>query len=524
MVRGERGAYRSLSELREQYPWLTEEAIRKALGRAEKALNGWFVVDRENPNAERDKLHYWISPKLIKKYRFAEERKGLLQLQVDDVMKYGVIEAVLISNLDFVTEATHNSNPLVDDEGRIYRELSPTKLTKVQKDLDGVMKSILPCKRNKLTEALAHLVAEDVMAEHPERRGFYRLKSASERVSKVAGDDSKVASRVSKVASDDSKVAGQTVVMPCKQSDNKHLQQFCETPDTNTCSNADTNSDTKCLFPPTATLRSSVGGIPSNASDGAKKLMSLLADGLAAIRHKPKHHRQIIHDKDEVGHGTIFCQPDKDIEICQQGFHEISPYDVVAIDVSTGKAYNRNAEIDNAIADIKVLLAQKQFGYKKKDIDELRQWFVQIPSLEYEHISTLVDFLQPQTHGLYIAPIKPHKSGHDGFYFARRIKTLGALLRYRRQLIQEFHVHETEQDLNIDVFGRDDNGRPNFSYAELPEPYFSLAYAGDTTHPVAWAPLDNEDIEYRPVFYAEHVGMPGREVVEHECNPVPTDQ
>jgi hypothetical protein len=71
MVNGQRGSYRSLSELSKEYPWMCEERIRKALIRLEKRLGKtWFIVDRKNSGAERKKLHFWISAALIKKFKF----------------------------------------------------------------------------------------------------------------------------------------------------------------------------------------------------------------------------------------------------------------------------------------------------------------------------------------------------------------------------------------------------------------------------------------------------------------------
>src|SRR4051812_14548278 len=67
VVNGKRGCYRSLSELQSEYPWLSDEGIRLAIERAEEALKGHFVVVRDHPKAERGKLHFWISPSLIKK-------------------------------------------------------------------------------------------------------------------------------------------------------------------------------------------------------------------------------------------------------------------------------------------------------------------------------------------------------------------------------------------------------------------------------------------------------------------------
>ena len=266
MVNGERGCYRSLSELQKDYPWLTEEAIRKGLNRAEKALKDGFVIDRSNPDAERGKLHFWISPNIIKRYGFnASGKKGYLAVTVQDVIDYGMVEAVLIRNLEHITAPKRNSVPVKDDQGRIYRELSPNTLTK-------------PRAIGMASKAHPSLVPQDgngsVAPSHRGRglhrthkkKGFYCLKGDEETVTKVADVVTKVASGVSKVASAVTKVARQDEVVSCKVADNKDLCSVSETSITNTGPNPYSNTTRKCLFTETAPLRGSVPVLGGNIS------------------------------------------------------------------------------------------------------------------------------------------------------------------------------------------------------------------------------------------------------------------
>jgi len=516
MVNGQRGSYRSLSDLREEFPWLTEEGIRKAVWRAEKALKGAFIVDDENPEAERSKLHYWISPKLIEKYRFAKKRKGLLQVKAGDVLKFGMMEAVLISNLAYVTDEARNSEPVTDDEGRIYRELSPTTLTEEREDLDGNMKSILPCKRNKVSEALAHLLAEGVMFEHPKEKGFYRLKTASESVSKVADDVSKVASGVSKVASGVSKVARRNEGMPLKPCVDEALRAFPKTSDTNTCSNADSNLVTKCILHHTAELRSPVWCSSSQMSAGAKKLIQLVDDGLAAYRQKPVGKGRIVQDKiHEDFYGPVF-----DKSIVNGGWHAHLPYDLVGVDIESGKPYSRKSEIKQAIKDIKSSLIE--FPFSAQEAKQLEELFIAHPQLGAEHIFELLAFLNPQSGNRCLGNIDRPDIGHDCFYWARRIRCMKTFLRYLPRLAREFYEYgEYWEGAVLDHFVYE-NGKPVFEYRNMPEPYFSMAFCEDASTPIYITSERNEDDEWidRPVYYAEYMKLPTVDVAEHEWNPI----
>lgn len=62
----------------------------------------------------------------------------------------------------------------------------------------------------------------------------------------------------------------------------------------------------------------------------------------------------------------------------------------------------------------------------------------------------------------------------------------------------------------------------SFDPQQMQEPYFSLAFLDDTTHPITHVPVDPEDWKsaMRPVYYAEFVGLPTIESVDSECNPV----
>ena len=135
-INGKPCCYRSLRELREEYPWLHHTGIRKALQRAAKALKGDFIMQLAKKGGQ-EQLHFLLSDNLIKKYKFdcstpyakldaagkqvsywKRRKAGLISLQKSDAIKYGLFEAILISNLQHVVDPEHNVAPLEDASGQ----------------------------------------------------------------------------------------------------------------------------------------------------------------------------------------------------------------------------------------------------------------------------------------------------------------------------------------------------------------------------------------------------------------------
>jgi hypothetical protein len=99
-------------------------------------------------------------------------------------------------------------------------------------------------------------------------------------------------------------------------------------------------------------------------------------------------------------------------------------------------------------------------------------------------------------------------------------------LRYLPQLAKEFYEHEQYWEGAVGDHYLYEDGKPVFEYQNMPEPYLSIAFTGDTTTPLYWVNerlKDDEGFEEwtsRPVYYAEHVGLPTIEVAGHEFNPI----
>ena len=131
------------------------------------------------------------------------------------------------------------------------------------------------------------------------------------------------------------------------------------------------------------------------------------------------------------------------------------------------------------------------FKYKTNEIDQIRALFDEHPQLTLEHMRELLSFIQPQSNGLYGGAVKAEKKGFDCLYWALRIRTLKAFLRYLPQLVKEFDVHHESMCGWIEDSNHSKEGMPRFGYSRMPEPYLGLAFKGDSVHPVTYA--ENDD-------------------------------
>ena len=170
--------YQSVEGICEDLPWLDRSSVHRAIQRLEQAFPKDFIVDRSSTRV----LNFEISDKLTRLY-FAKDRASKnegsveLALHISDAKKYGVLKALLIRNLEYKTREDKVSSPLKDCQGRIYGEMSSSRLTQETSSLDGSHSApILPFGRQSVNKAIRSLVRAGVFVEHLERRGFYRVE------------------------------------------------------------------------------------------------------------------------------------------------------------------------------------------------------------------------------------------------------------------------------------------------------------------------------------------------------------
>jgi hypothetical protein len=171
--------YQSLDGICSDLPWLDRSTVQRSIKRLEKAFPRDFKVDRKSTKI----LNFEISEKLTKEYfqKIKGEKNSCsanLSFRVLDAMQCGVLEAVLIRNLEYKTEASRVVNPLLDVYARIYGEMSPSKLSRIERDpyVGKPSFPIIPFGRQCITEAIQNLKKAEIFIEHPQKRGFYCLE------------------------------------------------------------------------------------------------------------------------------------------------------------------------------------------------------------------------------------------------------------------------------------------------------------------------------------------------------------
>ena len=90
----------------------------------------------------------------------SSKKPRYLSVYVEDAKKHGVLEAVLVRNLEFKTQPLNVSNPVTDPTGRIYGEMSAVKLTSPRKSdnvVGDIKVGILPFGRQAVQEAISKL-------------------------------------------------------------------------------------------------------------------------------------------------------------------------------------------------------------------------------------------------------------------------------------------------------------------------------------------------------------------------------
>jgi hypothetical protein len=258
-------------------------------------------------------------------------------------------------------------------------------------------------------------------------------------------------------------------------------------------------------------------------SEGAKKLMDMIKVRLASYRQKQgSRSGRIIYDGEE------FCEASSiefdgipvDCEYLPE--HELH-YDSVGKDFNTGKPYTRKAEIANVIKDIKGELKSRGIKYTAKNIARLKGLLEHNDALRYDELMELIGHVQPQRFNTLAGRNREEKTGHQHHFFARRVNDLEDFLKYLPQLVREYYVLEhTDPEYWHLTLEKDDKGRWILDYDGMQEPFLSLAFKDNNTHPITFVDIDPQDWNsgQRPVYYAEYVGLPTVEIGEFELNPI----
>ncbi|MGV3664234.1 MAG: helix-turn-helix domain-containing protein [Prosthecobacter sp.] len=166
LIEGRRHSFRSLKQLHEDCPYLTESAIHKAIQRLERELGAEFVIRRD-----KKVLYFSIGGatmerlKIEKRTRKKKEDDSTKHLSFlpDDAKKTGSIRsAVLINNLRY--QLTQFREPKQDAAGNKYGQLSAVKLA-----------PILEFSADTISRALSEMCKQGHLIPHATDAGFYAL-------------------------------------------------------------------------------------------------------------------------------------------------------------------------------------------------------------------------------------------------------------------------------------------------------------------------------------------------------------
>lgn len=163
-IDGRSYAYRSLTELTEDCPYLKKTCIRKALLRMEAAFGPDFIVKRD-----RDVLHFSIAQKMMtlltakRKTRKDKEDEKTLKFSFsprDAKVLQNVRSAVILGNLRY--QIAEFTEPLKDDRDNIYGELRPSSLSR-----------ILGFSDDTISRSLVELCSTGHLIRHVDEMTFY---------------------------------------------------------------------------------------------------------------------------------------------------------------------------------------------------------------------------------------------------------------------------------------------------------------------------------------------------------------
>lgn len=166
-IDGQPAAYQSAADIHEDLPWISVSAISDAIKRlAEAFKNDVKVVNRGNAVT-----NFSLSPAFIKKYMGKDNKDGLY-IRVEHAQKFGVLKALLISNLDFRTSDKFKNAPK-NHAGRTYNSISASKLAERKNEKGAI--SILPYSRTEISRAISELKNAGIFEKHPTIEDVYRV-------------------------------------------------------------------------------------------------------------------------------------------------------------------------------------------------------------------------------------------------------------------------------------------------------------------------------------------------------------
>lgn len=465
-----RWCHRSLSQLAlEDHPYFSKTGIEKALRRAEKALNGCFIVERSGKYGKG--IWFSMSSQLL---ALIAKDKNII-FAINDA-HYGIPESVIKANLEY--QVMNFEDPKTDLAGNRYARLSPSALEKV-----------LPFTRHTIMRAIKNLLTKySLITPHPKSFNFYASHMSYEgpfpENAKVAKVETPVAKEDTTVATVDDFIGTSSIQILIH--DSKALYYDASPPE------AESIVDSLTCY------------VGNNVSEAGKMMVRDISKSwgnkLAQLRLKKKQAYAFTLNSDD----DVLPYMSYSNELLGSGLIVDLPYDEIIYHHDSVKGYTGKLEseyqIDEMISSIKMVFDSAQFKYTKKDMKMLRQFFNDNPQFDDENWDEIMEAITPlstrdniRLRGGY-GP-KPTKGSYDHYWFARQCKDLTYLLNYLPLIVQEMF-----SEVSFDSNGEKD------PFCDMPEPFESLDYSYIGEFPKSWKNAGLWKVE--------------SEVVTHEQNPM----
>jgi hypothetical protein len=462
--RVQNAVYLSLEQIQDNLLWIDKATIQRAIGRLEKAFPKDFKVDRLGSKV----TNYLISDKLIRDY-FGKRARNL-SVCVNDAAKHGVLEAVLMRNLEYKTQPENVSNPVTDEIGRIYGEMSAMALTVPRESRNGdneVKRAILPFGRQAVQESISNLKLKEVFIEHHDRRGFYTLNRDR------FGDENGPRNGKNRVSSNATELSPNATVESSNATDlspNATVSSVQIERERNGYRNEIESDNKTFLLSPLARpakVSLEIESLEFEYLNLQESKFELLEDPLIEVLPDPSIPRvQISNDSNPVQLPLFFSDelPDLTIKLNdtfqklqsarKTPIEHVHPDDL-PFDYTT--SYNRLSWLENELflnpiteqpidwsnfeeqIDVAVYELEDDFylfrDFPKADMLEFRGHFKTYEGLSIPMVRKMIERISD----VIVDPeyYRSHRAEFDHCYFAKRIKTLKQFNRYFKQLFRE---------------------------------------------------------------------------------------
>jgi hypothetical protein len=440
--RREAGAiYLSYEQIQEEeLPWLSRKTIGPAAERLSLAYPEDFKLDTEKGKVS----NFIISDRLKKHCAALKKEYGELSVRVGDVMKYGILKAVLIrhSKVKLSKERRERDrHPLRDTDGKVYAEISAEKLTQTTKEYP---QPILPYSKDEVRKAIRELKTGGTFIEHLKKKGFFRLVEAPIFIPKATIGQG--ANEIVQGTNETVQGANETVysVQIEDQIEAPIALTLCShtvAPTAAPCANGETNTNTGGT-----NEQKSNHSLPLFLKDIFPKWIEE-AERLSKDYRKWRDQNLLIHpiSNDELFYDYIDCP-------FQAEWFELS-LDINPLTEQPMDWSNDDEQIDFLLEILDLPLGE--VGHTPEEINGFRHLFKEYPGLNQAIIEQMLEHIETvQFNDAMSFEEHPIKDSFDQFdyFFARRIHSLHDFVRFFEQLFLETFApfHNDDGEILID--------------------------------------------------------------------------